>query len=112
MSADRSPERFWDEAPGHPSVRGFLHVAEGSNPRGLVLTHGAGSNCNSPLLIALAQQLSANGISVLRCDLPFRQLRPVGPPLGTAELDQAGLRQAVQALRSRASGHIYLGGHS
>jgi hypothetical protein len=93
------------------SVRGFLHRAEGSST-GLVLTHGAGSNCNSPLLIALAESLGQKGITVLRCDLPFRQARPQGPPLGTAEQDQAGLRQAVEALRNIVSGSVFLGGHS
>jgi hypothetical protein len=93
------------------SVRGFLHRAEGSSA-GLVLTHGAGSNCNSPLLTALAESLCEKGITVLRCDLPFRQARPHGPPLGTAEKDQAGLRHAVEALRKIVSGSVFFGGHS
>ena len=112
MTSDRAPEGVWDEDPGHPSVRGFLHVAEGSNDCGVVLTHGAGSNCNSSLLIALAESFSAEGVTVLRCDLPFRQLRPVGPPLGTAELDQDGLRRAISVLRKRIGGRLFLGGHS
>jgi hypothetical protein len=103
-------EPFQETIEGH-SVRGFLHRAEISST-GLVLTHGAGSNCNSPLLIALAESLGQKGITVLRCDLPFRQARPHGPPLGTAEQDQAGLRQAVGALRKIVSGSVFLGGHS
>lgn len=62
--------------------------------------------------MALADSLCTKGITVLRCDLPFRQSRPHGPPLGTAEQDQEGLHQAVQALRSVVSGQIFLGGHS
>jgi hypothetical protein len=103
-------EPFQETIEGH-SVRGFLHRAEISST-GLVLTHGAGSNCNSPLLIAIAESLGKKGITVLRCDLPFRQTRPHGPPLGTAEQDQAGLRQAVGALRKIVSGSVFLGGHS
>jgi hypothetical protein len=105
-------EALFDETSGYPAVRGFLHAAQASDAPGLVLTHGAGSNCNSPLLIALAESLSANEITVLRCDLPFRQLRPLGPPLGTAELDQAGLRRALQVMRTKIPGRIFLGGHS
>lgn len=103
---------FIDETPGHPAVRGYFHEAASSNPFGLVLTHGAGSNCNSPLLVGLAEALCAKGISVLRCDLPFRQKRPHGPPLGTAEQDQAGLDHAVHVLRNRIGGRVFLGGHS
>jgi hypothetical protein len=105
-------EALFDETSGYAAVRGFLHAAQAPDAPGLVLTHGAGSNCNSPVLVALAESLSANDIAVLRCDLPFRQLRPLGPPLGTAELDQAGLRRAVQIIRTKITGRIFLGGHS
>jgi len=96
---------------GYPSVRGFLHRATNDSD-GLVLTHGAGGNCNSALLVAIAENLSHNGISVLRCDLPFRQQRPYGPPLRTAEADQQGLQRAVEVLRTFVSGRVFLGGHS
>jgi predicted alpha/beta-hydrolase family hydrolase len=78
-----------------------------------VLTHGAGSNCQSPLLVALAEAFCASGWTVLRCDLPFRQARPHGPPpRGNADRDQAGLRSAVEAIRRVAPGRVFLGGHS
>lgn len=112
MKADRQVEELFDESPGFPAVRGFLHMAESPNTQGLVLTHGAGSNSNSPLLVALAESFCAKGVTVLRCDLPFRQMRPHGPPLGTAEQDQVGLRRAVDVLRKRVSGPVLLGGHS
>ena len=95
-----------------PSVRGFLHVPENPSGDGLVLTHGAGANCESPLLVALATAFGDSGLSVLRYDLPFRQLRPHGPPpRGNAERDQEGLQNAVGAMR-RVSGRVFLGGHS
>src|SRR5271163_1289063 len=82
------------------AVRGFLHAAQGSRTAGLVLTHGAGGNCKAPLLVALAGAFSKAGISVLRCDLPFRQRRESGPPSpATAAADRAGLRAAVELLR-------------
>jgi predicted alpha/beta-hydrolase family hydrolase len=105
-------ERFLDESPGQPGVRGFLHRAKTQGGGGLVLTHSAGGNCNSPLLIGLAEAFCAAGLTVLRCDLPFRQLRPHGPPMGSADKDQAGLGRAVEALRNEIGGRIFLGGHS
>jgi predicted alpha/beta-hydrolase family hydrolase len=105
-------ERFSDETPGQPAVRGFLH-RPGNEARGaLVLTHGAGSNCAAPLLVAVAESFAGAGYLVLRCDLPFRQVRPHGPPTGNGALDRAGLHRAAQVLGEIAPGRIFLGGHS
>ena len=96
-----------------PHVRGFLHTPAAPNRDALIFTHGAGANCNAPLLIALAEAFSARGYAVLRCDLPFRQQRRTGPPSpGNAERDRTGLRNAVAAMRKLVSGRIFLGGHS
>ena len=96
-----------------PAVRGFLHSPVNPTGDALILTHGAGSNCNAPLLIALAEAFAASGYTVLRCDLSFRQERPTGPPFpGNTERDRAGLRNAVAAMRKLASGRVFLGGHS
>lgn len=104
---------FLDISQGEFPVRGFLHRAAGDSTDGLVLTHGAGANCSAPLLVALAEAFSAGGFTVLRCDLPFRQVRPSGPPSrGGAERDQQGLRAAVDALRRIVPGRVLLGGHS
>ena len=87
-----------------PRVRGFLHTPETLNGSGLVLTHGAGSNANAPLLVALAETFCAAGFTVLRCDLPYRQLRSWGPPgPGDAARDRAGLKNAVAALQKIVS---------
>jgi predicted alpha/beta-hydrolase family hydrolase len=94
-------------------VRGMLHRQEPLSDRGLVLTHGAGSNSNTSLLIALADSFAGIGFSVLRCDLPFRQNRSFGPPRpGVAERDREGLRDAVAAIRKLGCPRIFLGGHS
>jgi uncharacterized protein len=96
-----------------PAVQGFLHAPEDPNGDALVLTHGAGSNCNSPLLVALSEIFAAHGYVVLRCDLPYRQARRTGPPFpGAAEPDRAGLRNAVEAMRTKVAGRLFLGGHS
>jgi uncharacterized protein len=97
----------------NPPVRGFLHRPEQGAGSGLVLAHGAGSNSNSSLLITVAGAFAGAGLTVLRCDLPFRQNRPYGPPRpGEAERDQDGLRNAAAALRGMGCGPIFLGGHS
>ena len=94
-------------------VRGFLHQPAAATGAGLVLTHGAGANCDAPVLVECARAFSAAGVCVLRCDLPFRQQRPTGPPSRTgAAADRAGLRGAVVALRAIVKGPVYLGGHS
>jgi predicted alpha/beta-hydrolase family hydrolase len=96
-----------------PPVRGFMHVPAAGNGAGLVMTHGAGGNCESKSLLSLAHAFAEAGYMVLRCNLPFRQQRPFGPPSpGNAERDREGLRRAVEVMRQHVSGPIYLGGHS
>ena len=103
---------FRDDSVAGAAVQGFLHRSARADADGLVLTHGAGANCRSALLVAMAEAFCAAGVTVLRCDLPFRQARPTGPPIRSAERDQAGLRAAVEALRQETAGRIFLGGHS
>jgi uncharacterized protein len=105
--------REFSDLSGEPAVRGFLHEPAQPSGDGLVLTHGAGANCQSKLLVALANAFSNAGYLVLRCDLPFRQSRPNGPPFpAMAARDREGLRRAVDVLRSKTPGRIFLGGHS
>jgi predicted alpha/beta-hydrolase family hydrolase len=88
-------------------------VPDRASGDGLVLTHGAGSNCSTPLLTTIASAFAGAGVTVLRCDLPFRQARPHGPPTrGSGPTDRAGLQCAVAALRPHTRGHLVLGGHS
>jgi uncharacterized protein len=106
-------EEFRDDSPNEVPVHGFLHRSPDIQTDWLVLTHGAGSNCKAPLLVALADNFCASGWTVLRCDLPFRQKRPHGPPpRGSAERDQQGLAAAVASARRQTSGRVFMGGHS
>jgi uncharacterized protein len=94
-------------------VRGYLHRPQRADGRGLVLTHGAGGNCNAPLLVFAADAFATAGLCVLRCDLPFRQRRPTGPPSpSSAAADRAGLKSAVAAVREFVPGLVFLGGQS
>lgn len=114
-----------------PPVRGFLHVPDNANGNGLILTHGAGANAQAPMLRALAETFAAAGFTVLRCDLPFRQVRSFGPPgPGDAARDRTGLKNALSALKKNlgaplladvarsgnsepnGSANLFLAGHS
>jgi len=98
---------------GEAPVRGFLHLADPARKDFLVLTHGAGGNAKAPLLVALAEGIAAAGVTTLRCDLPYRQRRPTGPPSPSdAKHDQAGLRRAVALMQERFGGRAFLGGVS
>jgi len=95
------------------AVRGFLHRPAGTAGDGLVITHGAGGNCNMPLLAAVSSAFGDAGVTVLRCDLPFRQKRSHGPPSpSSAAADRAGLKEALAALRRIVAGRLFLGGQS
>src|SRR4029077_13890105 len=96
-----------------PHVRGFLHAPSKPGGSTILLTHGAGANCQSKLLIEMSNAFAASGFVVLRFDLPFRLERPHGPPSpGSAVRDRDGLRRAVALVKERQGGPVFLGGHS
>jgi predicted alpha/beta-hydrolase family hydrolase len=103
---------YADDTFGTPGVRGFLHQPAKPLDAALVITHGAGANCQAPILVSMARHFAQEGFTVLRCDLPFRQARRYGPPLGTSVKDREGLRHAVLALKRIVRGQVFLGGHS
>src|SRR5215475_11946317 len=82
---------FVDEAVA-PAVRAMLHVpTHVATGDALVLAHGAGSDREAPVLVAVAAAFAARGLAVLRCDLPFRQARRHGPPArDSGPRDRAG----------------------
>lgn len=101
------------ELTAEPGIRGFLHAPARPNGHAVVLTHGAGADCQSKLLLAMSDALAACGFTVLRCDLPFRQSRPHGPPaFGGSARDRDGLRRAAAVMREKTGGPVFLGGHS
>jgi predicted alpha/beta-hydrolase family hydrolase len=95
------------------NVRGVLHIPEHANGDGLALTHGAGSNCNAPLLVCLARAFCELGMTVLRYDLPFRVLRPHGSPFPAGQArDREGVATAAAEVRKLAPRRVFAGGHS
>jgi len=106
-------ERVVDLSDSDAPVKGMLHREAGSSGNSLVLTHGASGNSNTALLVALADAIAQQGINVLRCDLPYRQRKPGGPPSpGDASRDQQGLKRAVTLMKQQFSGRAFLGGSS
>jgi predicted alpha/beta-hydrolase family hydrolase len=104
---------FSANPPGQPPVRGFLHMPIDATGEGLVLTHGAGGNSRTALLVAVSRAFAAAGFHVLRCDLPFRQARATGPPSPAgAARDRAGLQAAVHAMRELGARSVVLSGLS
>jgi predicted alpha/beta-hydrolase family hydrolase len=94
-------------------IKGWLHEPASASGDGLAITHGAGSNCEAPLLKALAEAFAQAGMWVLRFDLPYRQARPHGSPFpAQAPRDREGIRRAAAALRELATRRVFLGGHS
>ena len=81
--------------------------------KGIILTHGAGSTADAPLLIALAAAFEESGFRVVRHTLNFRLIKPKSPPHPKdAPGDQAGLLEAVKEMRRDGVDEVYLGGHS
>ncbi len=79
----------------------------------LVLTHGAGSNADAPLLVALSAALADQGWAVLRINLAFRQQRTTGPPHPSgAAADRASLATAIASLSAATGLPLFAGGHS
>ena len=80
---------------------------------GMVLTHGAGSNADSALLIALSAGLAERGWAVLRMNLAYREKRASGSPHPSgAAADRASLAVGVAALKAETGLPVFAGGHS
>jgi uncharacterized protein len=98
---------------GDPAIHGWLHVPARPTGKAIVLTHGAGADCQSKLLVEMSSALAESGFTVLRFDLPFRRERPHGPPFpANAARDRDGLRRSVLIMRQRENIQVFLGGHS
>jgi hypothetical protein len=102
-----------------PLVQGWIHDASSTPLAAIVLTHGAGSNCDAPFLVDAAASLAEANYVVLRFDLPFRQTKTATLNAAQQARDREGLRRASEELRQLfpripliLSGHSYGGRQS
>ncbi len=93
-----------------PGIRGWLDRPEKYPHAALAITHGAGSNCDTALLVAVAEAFEKLNWLVLRYDLPYRQAGS-GPPRNAAK-DQEGIRLVSNWMREQYRGPVFLAGHS
>ncbi|WKG04354.1 alpha/beta family hydrolase [Mycolicibacterium sp. HK-90] len=94
------------------AIDGIAHEPESSPTGVVVLTHGAGGNRDSAMLIKTCDEWAARGWLAIRYNLPYRRRRPKGPPSGSAAGDQDGIAEAIALARTLTDGPVIAGGHS
>jgi len=93
-------------------IAGIAHQPAGDPVGAVVLTHGAGGNRDSALIIATCDEWARRGWLAIRYNLPYRRRRPKGPPSNSAAADQQGIVQAIELARELGGGPVVAGGHS
>jgi predicted alpha/beta-hydrolase family hydrolase len=93
-------------------IAGVAHEPQGTPCGVVLLTHGAGGNRESPLLVRYGEEWAGRGWLAVRYNLPYRRRRPKGPPSGSAAADRAGVAEAVATARELTDGPVIAGGHS
>ena len=93
-------------------IAGIAHEPDGPAQGVVVLTHGAGGNRDSAMLVKLCNEWASRGWLAIRYNLPYRRRRPKGPPSGSAAGDQEGIAEAIALARTLADGPVIAGGHS
>ena len=94
-------------------VQGWVHEPSVPPRAAIALTHGAGSNCEAPFLVAAANSLADAGYAVLRYDLPFRQAKTSALNAAQQARDREGIRRSSEELRKLFPGApLVLSGHS
>ncbi|TWS19097.1 alpha/beta fold hydrolase [Tsukamurella asaccharolytica] len=77
----------------------------------LILAHGAGGTRDQAMLRLLGEELAQRGVRTVRIDLPFRRLRPKGPPSPSGQpADRAAFAETARVLE--LDGPVLWGGHS
>lgn len=93
-------------------IAGVAHEPDGEPTGVVLLTHGAGGNRESPLLIRFCDEWAARGWLAVRYNLPYRRRRPKGPPSNSAATDQQGIVEAIELAHTLSDGPVLAGGHS
>ncbi|MCG7608387.1 MULTISPECIES: alpha/beta family hydrolase [Mycobacterium] len=94
------------------AIAGVAHEPDRPARGVVVLTHGAGGNRDSAMLVKLCDEWASRGWLAIRYNLPYRRRRPKGPPSGSATGDQDGIAEAIALARTLADGPVIAGGHS
>jgi predicted alpha/beta-hydrolase family hydrolase len=94
------------------AIAGVAHEPEATPTGVVVLTHGAGGNRDSAMLVKVCDEWASRGWLAVRYNLPYRRRRPKGPPSGSAAGDQEGIAEAIALARSLTDGPVIAGGHS
>lgn len=94
------------------AIAGVAHEPSGTPKGTVLLTHGAGSNRDAPLLVRLCDEWARHGWLAIRYDLPYRRRRPKGPPSNSAASDQQGITEAIELAHNLTDGPVIAGGHS
>lgn len=81
-------------------------------PAKFILTHGAGSPMDSPLLTTIARGLAESGIRVIRFEFPYMRSRRKGGrrPPDRQPILLSTWREAIESVGER--GRLFIGGHS
>lgn len=88
-----------------------IHDPDGDVRATLILAHGAGGNRDAAMLRLLGEELATRGVRTVRIDLPYRRLRPKGPPSPSGQpADRAAFAEAAKFLE--VEGPVIWGGHS
>lgn len=88
-----------------------IHDPDGDVRATLILAHGAGGNRDAAMLRLLGEELATRGVRTVRIDLPYRRLRPKGPPPPSGQpADRAAFAEAAKFLE--VEGPVIWGGHS
>ena len=93
------------------AIAGVAHPPTGRPAGAVVLTHGAGGDRDSEILVRVCDAWAQRGWLAIRYNLPYRRRRPKGPPSGTAA-DLAGVEAALAMAREAVDGPVIAGGHS
>ena len=94
------------------AIAGVAHEPEATPTGVVVLTHGAGGNRDSAMLVKVCDEWASRGWLAVRYNLPYRRRRPKGPPSGSSAGDQEGIAEAIALARSLTDGPVIAGGHS
>ena len=94
------------------AIAGVAHEPEATPTGVVVLTHGAGGDRDSAMLVKVCDEWASRGWLAVRYNLPYRRRRPKGPPSGSSAGDQEGIAEAIALARSLTDGPVIAGGHS